>query len=573
MPRGRGRKPTLRSAAALAVLAAACGGETAPSPTPDAETAGAPAPRVLFADVTDAAGLDFRHRHGGTGRKYLPEIMGSGGAALDYDGDGWTDLYLVQSGRLPGAESAAGEVGNRLYRNLGDGRFADVTETAGAGDTGYGMGAVAGDVDGDGDPDLYVANFGADRLLRNLGDGRFREATRESGIDNPHWGSSAALFDADLDGWLDLYVANYLEMTVATHLDCGYPTQGILSYCHPDVYPMAPDLFFRNRGGGVFEEATAAAGLTDLTGKGLGVVAADFTGDGLPDLYVANDSTPNFLYRNLGGGRFREDALLLGVGFNEDGQTEAGMGVAAGDADGDGRLDIFVTNLSAETNALYLGGEVMFRYATRFAGLYEDSYLPVGFGTDLADLDNDGDLDLVVVNGHVIDNIELTSDGQSFRQPGQVFWNRGGARFAPAEPEEIADLAVPRVGRGTITLDYDHDGRLDLAVAYNDDRARLYRNTLPDGGGWVRFHATGSRSNREGVGVRISLLEGGAVQVEERTAGSSYESSQEPWLHFGLGAREGVERVRVEWPGGGRMELRGLPARRSYRLFERPADR
>ena len=343
--------------------------------------------------------------HGGTGRKYLPEIMGAGGAVLDFDGDGWLDVYLVQSGAVPGAEQGAPRPANRLYRNLGAGgalRFTDVTEGSGAGHTGYGMGAVAADYDGDGDTDLYVVNLGPDVLLRNDGGGRFTDATREAGIDSPLWGSSATFFDADLDGDLDLYVVNYLDFTVEKHVDCGRASAGIFSYCHPDVYEMAPDVFFLNRGDGTFEEATRESGLVDGTGKGLGVLAADLTGDGWPDLYVANDSTPNFLFRSRGAagpaGRvvFEDAGLELGVGYNEEGFTEAGMGNAVGDVDNDGDLDLFVTNLSQETNALYLGGEHFFTYATREAGLYSPSYLHVGFGTDLLDLDHDGDLDLLV---------------------------------------------------------------------------------------------------------------------------------------------------------------------------------
>ncbi len=558
--------------AALLPLLLTCACAQQPDEPSDATPAAAALPARLFRDVTAEAKLAFDHEHGGGGEKYLPEIMGSGGAAIDYDGDGWTDLYFVQAGRLPGTDGPRERRVNRLYRNRGDGTFEDVTMASGTGDDGYGMGAVAGDVDNDGDTDLYVVNLGPDRLLINQGDGSFRDGTVQAGILSPLWGSSAVLFDADLDGWLDLYVVNYLEFSVASHVECGYPTRGIVAYCHPDVYPMAPDAFFRNRGDGTFSERTVAAGFEDTTGKGLGAVAADFTDDGWPDLYVANDSTPNFLYRNLGGGTFREDALFLGVGFSEDGRTEAGMGVAAGDVDGDGLLDIFVTNLSRETNALYLGGTPMFRYATREVGLYEDSYMPVGFGTELVDLDNDGDLDLVVTNGHVIDNIELTSDGQSFRQPSQVFFNDGGARFAPISEEMMRDLRIPRVGRGTIRLDYDRDGRQDLAVTFNQDRARLFRNEFRDSGAWITLEAMGRRSNRDAVGLRARVEVGGRSHLEERVAGSSYQTSGSPTLHFGLGRLGRAERIRVTWPNGVRAEFHDLPAGRRYRLLE-PARR
>ena len=566
----------MRAAAVLGLFLLACapsepGPSGAPEPTPaaPAESTGA-----AFRDVTDGAEIDFVHRHGGTGRKYLPEIMGAGGAALDYDGDGWIDLYLVQSGPLPGdgAAGAGPPPVNRLYRNLGTGpggrlRFADVTNAAGAGLGGYGMGAVAADYDGDGDVDLYVVNFGPDALLRNNGDGSFTEVTAETGISSPLWGSSAAFFDADLDGDLDLYVVNYLDFTLATHVDCGTPSRGILSYCHPDVYEMAPDVFFRNRGDGTFEEATAAAGFVDTNGKGLGVVVADFTGDGWPDVYVANDATPNFLFRNRGGGTFDEAGLLLGVGYNEEGLTEAGMGTAIGDVDGDGYLDLFVTNLSNETNALYLGGPQFFTYQTRQAGLFSASYLPVGFGAELVDLDNDADPDLLVTNGHVIDNIELIDDAQSFRQPSQLFWNDGQGRFTEADAAVLGELAKPRVGRGTIALDADNDGRLDLVVTFNNDRARLFRNQLTEVGAWIGLDP---RDRIGGIGALARIDSGGRSTQAVRTAGSSYQTSGDPRLRLGLGGATVAQRVELRWPDGARQSYLNLPAGRDYRLT-RPA--
>jgi hypothetical protein len=575
--------PTNRLPLLLGLLSAfACGApEPGEGPEPGAVPAGEPAGEpaaaspAVFRDVTDRAGLDFTHRHGGTGRKYLPEIMGAGGAALDYDGDGWMDLYLVQSGPLPGAASprAAGEPApNRLYRNRGSGPsgllgFEDVTAGSGAGLGGYGMGAVAADYDGDGDTDLYVVNLGPDALLRNNGDGTFTDVTVAAGISSPLWGSSAAFFDADRDGDLDLFVVNYLDFTLETHIDCGTPSRGILSYCHPDVYEMAPDVFFRNRGDGTFEEATTEAGLVDTTGKGLGVVVADLTGDGWPDVHVANDSTPNFLFRNRGDGRFQEAGLMLGVGYNEEGLTEAGMGTAVGDVDGDGYLDLFVTNLSAETNALYLGGPQFFTYQTRQAGLFSASYLPVGFGAELADLDNDGDPDLLVTNGHVIDNIEMIDDAQSFRQPSQLFWNDGRGRFTEAEAAALGELAEPRVGRGTISLDADNDGRLDVLITFNNDRARLFRNQLTGAGNWLGLDP---RDRVGGIGALARLDSGGRSTLAVRTAGSSYQTSGDPRLRLGLGGATVAQRVELRWPDGARQSYLALPAGRDYRLT-RPA--
>ncbi len=516
----------------------------------------------LLVDRTEGSGLDFIHDNGATPEKYLPEIMGSGGSVLDYDGDGLFDLYFVQSGPVPGVgvpeDRADGNTGNRLYRNLGGGRFIDVTDRALVGHRGYGMGSVAGDYDNDGDVDLYTVNYGSDVLFRNDGNGTFSDATGEARIDSPLWGSSASFFDPDRDGDLDLFVVNYLDFDLDKHVTCGRPSKGFVSYCNPDVYESAPDAFFRNNGDGTFSEVTVAAGLTETTGKGLGVAAADFTKDGWTDLYVTNDSTPNFLFRNLGDGTFEEAALWLGVGHNEEGKTEAGMGLSAGDVNGDGWLDVFVTNLSNETNSLYLGGEIFFTYGTRTAGLHAPSYLYVGFGNDLLDLDNDGDLDLLVTNGHVIDNIELIDDAQSFRQPTQVFLNDGSGVFSEVANGLIADLRVPRVGRGTMTLDLESDGALDVVVTYNNDRARLFRNAGSDSGSWIGF---GFASGRAGERVELGVASESPVpttRVAERLFGSSYETSSEPRLHFGLGRVTGRVDATVRSAVGRPRRFAGL---------------
>ncbi len=555
-----------RSATAFWVLAATlstgCEREV-PGSGPAATPARQPPAGTYFIDVSVHAGFDFKHAHGGSGKKYLPEIMGAGGSALDYDGDGWIDVYLVQSGSLPGAGGGQA-LSNRLYRNRGDGTFEDVTEAAGVGDTGYGMGSVAADYDNDGDPDLYVVNFGPNALYRNDGDGSFTDVTALAGVGDRAWGSSASFFDADQDGHLDLYVVNYLEFSVESHVDCGTPSKGILSYCSPDVYPAAADVFYRSRGDGTFADRTNEAGLTAANGKGLGAVAADLTGDGWPDLYVANDSTPNFLYVNLSSGSFRERGVALGVSHNEDGMTEAGMGTDVGDVNGDGHPDIFVTNLSNETNALYLGGSGFFTYATRRSGLYAPSYLPVGFGTDLLDADNDADLDLVVANGHVIDNISLIDDAQSFAQPGQLFLNDGSGVLSLVSPELAGDIAAPKVGRGTITLDFDNDGRLDLVITENNGPARLYRN-VATAGNWIGFELETKGANRDAIGARITVAASGRSLSEEKKAGSSYQTSGDPRVHFGLGAATSAM-VTVRWPNGDEVSYGELSAGRYHRL-------
>ncbi len=546
---------------------AACSGSEDTVP-PDTDTA------VYFNDIAGAAGLDFVHVNGASSRKYLPEIMGPGGSVLDYDGDGWMDLYLVQSGRLPGSEVEVPASGNRLFRNRRDGSFEDVTQAALVGDTGYGMGAVAADYDNDGDTDIYVVNFGRDVLYRNNGDGSFADVSEASGIEGKSWGSSAAFFDADGDGNLDLYVANYLDFTVAEHIDCGTPSKDIWSYCHPDVYDMETDVFYRGDGQGGFTDATEASGLLDISGhgKGLGVVAADLDGDGDTDIYVANDSTPNYLYRNLGGGHFEEVGLFTGTSHNDDGMTEAGMGTDAGDVNGDGWPDLIVTNLSAETNALYLGGEEFFDYGTRNAGLYEGTLMQVGFGVDFLDIDNDTDLDIFVTNGHVIDNIELTDDAQSFRQPSQLFLNDGSGRFALVPAALSGDIAKPGVGRGTMTFDYDNDGRLDVVVTRNNEPVNLYRNEWQGTGNWIGFDLQGRDGNRDAIGARVTVEVAGRRIVEEKKAGSSYQTSGDPRLHFGLGKVDSASQVTVRWPGGDQDTFKNLAGGMYYRLVQGAID-
>lgn len=512
--------------------------------------------RGIFVDVTDSAGIDFVHERGGTGEKWVPETMCSGACTLDFDSDGLMDLYVVQAGELFGADRA--EFGNRLYRNLGNGEFADLTDHAGVGDTSYGQGAIAADYDGDGHVDIYVTNYGPNILYRNNGDGTFTDTTETAGVGDPLWGTSAAFFDGDGDGDIDLYLVNYVDFHLGNHRPCGDVEGGRISYCHPDCYPMQPDVFFRNLGDGTFVDATGQTGLVDTTGKGLGVVVADFNNDGLPDIYVANDSTPNFLYRNLGDGTYDEIGLLVGAAYNDSGRTQAGMGVDAGDLDHDGFLDIIVTHLSMEENALYFGGPDGFRYGTGTAGLYAPSFPVLGFGTSLLDVDNDGDLDIHVANGDVVDNIELFRSGASWRQPDQIFLNDGQGRFEELSAEAAGDLSVPRVGRGSLVFDFDNDGRLDLFVNHNGDRARLYRNTGGESN-WIGLRLVGRGPNTGAIGARVIVKAGGRIQIREVRAGSGYQSSSDPRLHFGLGSAVSAEEVSVIWPNGNRQILSPLP--------------
>ena len=514
-----------------------------------------------FVDRTEEWGLDFGHEAGLSTEKHLPETMGAGAALVDVDGDGDLDLYLLQGGpmRLAGEEAGTfleppGPLPtNQLWLNDGAGHFANATAASGdAAHTGYAMGVCAGDVNGDGAVDLYVTNLGDDVLLLGDGAGSFQDGTRAAGLGDGRWTGAATFFDADGDGHLDLYVAGYLEVDLGHPMWCGKREDGWRSVCHPDAYPGLADRFWKNRGDGTFERATAAAGFTDTTGKGLGTAAFDADGDGDLDLYVANDSTENRLWINLGDGRFEDGTLLSGTGVNGRGATEAGMGIAVGDTDGDGRPDLFVTNFDDESNTLYANeGDGIFRDVTAARGLEAASRLPVGFGTVLADFDHDGDLDLAVANGHIVDNIALYHDGKTHAQRAQLFENDGRGRFRERPGAAGALAAEPFVGRGLYSGDLDGDGDLDLLLTQCGGRARLLENIRPTSPGLVLTGlAPGSR-----VVVRTR---NGRRFVRPAGSQVSYFGQCAPGVHLGLAAGA-IESLTVRPPlaGAEPLEVKG----------------
>jgi hypothetical protein len=511
-------------------------------------------PPPPFREAAKQTGLAFQHYTGASGEFYMPEIMGAGGALLDYDGDGDLDVFLVQGAPLDGRPAPPPASGHRLFRNdLGSEgpRFVDVTSKSGLGRVTPGMGVAVGDYDNDGDPDLYVTAFGPNVFFRNNGDGTFADVTAEAGVGEERWSTSASFFDYDRDGDLDLFVANYLDFTVAGNRRC-FDAVGARDYCTPSLYRPVPDRLFRNEGSGRFRDVSEAAGITRADGPGLGVVAADFDDDGWLDLYVANDGAANQLWMNRRDGTFEDRGLLSGTAYNAEGLPEGSMGVAAGDFDGDGDEDLFVTNLPRETNTLYVNqGKGLFQDATDAWGLGVPSATHTGFGADWLDYDNDGRLDLFVANGAVTLVEALRGEARPFNDKNQLFHNPGRPPFRDASAEAGAALALSEVSRGAAVGDLDNDGDVDLLVTNNDGPVRLLLNTAPPRP-WLQLRLRGTTDNRDGLGARVGLARAAAPTVWRRAhTDGSYLTAGDPRVHFCLeGAR--AQTVLVQWPSGSR---------------------
>lgn len=507
-------------------------------------------PSLTFTDVTRAAGIDFVHTNGASARKHLVETMGSGGLFFDFDRDGWIDIFLVDGGS-PATPRPARTPAHRLYRNRRDGTFADVTATSGIVHAHAGMGACAGDYDNDGSVDLYVTNFGPNVLYRNAGNGVFRDVTRSARVGTPLWSAGCAFADLDRDGDLDLFVTSYVAVGADQTPFCGDARQKIRVYCHPLTFDPLPSVVYRNDGGGVFTDVGAAAGIAGLSGNGLGVVIADYDDDQWPDVFVANDGVPNFLFHRTSPWRYADLALRAGVAVASDGLPRAGMGVDAGDYDGDGRLDLVVTNLDFEMHSLFRGlGDRLFAYTTPESGLGAATLPFVGFGVVFVDADHDGALDLAVANGHIFDNAPQFRAGTTHAQRNLLFRNAGARRFVEVGRRAGSGFALEKVSRGLVAGDIDNDGDLDLLVTNNGQRADLLRNDTEAAGHALLIRLVGSTSNRDGVGARVRVTAGGLTQVREVTAGSSYLGQNDLRQHVGLGAATAVERIEVRWPGG-----------------------
>jgi hypothetical protein len=519
---------------------------------------GNPAP--LFTDVTRAAGIDFTNVNGPSPDKHLVETMGSGGLFFDYDNDGWIDVFLVDGGSLAD-RAVARTARHRLYHNLQNGTFADVSDASGIRHPEYGMGACAADFDNDGYEDLYVTNFGANILYRNRHDGTFADVTKTAGVGSaPRWSTSCAFADLDRDGDLDLFLTNYVEASPDRSPFCGNAQLKVRTYCHPLNYKPLTSTVYRNNGDGTFTDVTAALGVAAFKGNGLGVVVADLDDDQWPDVFVANDTMPNFLFMNERGKKFTETGLAAGVAVATDGTPRAGMGTDAGDYDGDGRLDLIVTNLDLETHSLFrnLGGR-LFAYMTPQSGLSAATRPFVGFGVEWIDYDNDGALDIAINNGHVLDKTELLRAGSKYAQRSQLFHNVNG-RFAETGRGPGSPFDVERVGRGLAAGDFDNDGDLDLLMMVNGGKAVLLRNEAPRTQNALLVQTIGTGSNRDGIGARLTLTSGGRRQIREIKSGSSYLSQNDLRAHFGLGRATMVERLDVRWPNGKTDTLRNVQA-------------
>ena len=515
---------------------------------------------VQFVDVAEASGITFNHVNGESGRLYYLETMGSGAAFFDYDNDGDLDLYIVNSAPLPGFVTAMPPT-NVLYRNDGDSGFTDVTAEAGVGHLGYGLGCDTADYDNDGDPDLYVTNFGENVLYRNNADGTFTDVTVHAGVgDSDRWSSSCTFVDYDHDGNLDLYVVNYLDYDIVEDGE-WYDTNGRRIYSNPRVYKGVSDTLYRNSGDGAFTDVTQRAGVYNDTGKGLGVTCGDYDNDGRIDIYVANDTTPNFLYHNMGDGTFMDLSVIAGVAYNEDGVAEGGMGVDFGDYNNDGFLDIFVTNFSRETNTLYRNNSNgIFTDVTYIAHLGDPSFLKLGFGTKFFDADNDSDLDLFVANGHVYSIVESQSDTLEYAQTDQLFLNMKESSFLDVSEGSGTYFSMKRVSRGAAFGDYDNDGDTDIFVVNLNQKAVLLRNDGGNRNNWLKIETVGVKSNRDGIGARIEVVTRSHTQIREVQAGSSYLSGHDLRLIFGLGAEAEAKEVTITWPSGLEQTLADVEA-------------
>jgi hypothetical protein len=555
----------MRLALTVALFAAACSALAAPARGVRAQAAPKEARPIEFVDVTSPAGIKWGAKQLAPGLRYLIETMGGGGGFLDYNNDGLLDIYLVSYAQT----DAGGRSRDALYRNNGDGTFADVTEAAGIDNHMAGMGLASADYNNDGYADIYVTGYGASRLYRNNRDGRFTDVTEKAGVGNKLWGAGAAFFDADADGYLDLFVCNYLDFDPAGKVPCdlfeGRP------YCYISKFKGLAPVLYRNNRDGTFTDVSAKAGLSGHRAKGLGVVAFDYDGDGRADIFQANDSDPNFLFRNNGDWTFSEVALEAECALDPNGAVRGGMGVDAEDVDGDGHLDLFVTNFSQQTNAFWHNnGDGTFTETTYEMGLGKVSLPMSGFGARFFDYNNDGLVDLFVLNGHPFEPIQKVFPETTYAEPPFLFENTGrGMRDVAAE--HGAALKKRYLGRGLAVGDIDNDGDSDLLLLNAGEPPVLLRNDGGNRNNWLGLRLVGSKSNRDAVGARVSVKVGAARRVKQMLGGASYLSASDTRLLWGLGSAAKVDEVEVRWPSGTLTKLKDVAPNRYLVVREEEA--
>jgi hypothetical protein len=540
---------------------------------PPADTAPA---AVAFRDVAAAAGIAFKHINGASPAKHFAETMGSGGLFFDYDSDGWIDVFLVDGGSH--ADPAVARTArHRLFHNRGDGTFEDVSAGSGIRHAGYGMGACAGDYDNDGRVDLYITNAGAggvgagaagNALYRNTGNGSFTDVTATARVGSSRWASSCGFLDFDRDGDLDLFVTNYVTMGKSAGRVCQGGTPAVRVYCHPLNFDPTPNSLYRNDGKGVFTDVVTQAGIASFRGNGLGVAIGDYDDDGLVDVFVANDAVPNFLFHNEGKGRFTETALGSGVAVATDGQARAGMGTMFGDYDGDGRVDLVVTNHETEMHSLFRNvGGGLFADATVPSGVGPATVPFVGFGVLFFDYDNDADLDISEVNGHVIDNVARVRNGGRYAQRRLLLQNSAG-RFRDVSAQSGPGYAIESVGRTLVSGDVDNDGDLDLLITNNGGRAELLKNEGGNRGNALLVRLVGEKSNRDGLGARLRLTAGERTLVRDAASGASYQGQNDVRVHFGMANRARADRLEIRWPSGLVEQLSNVAANQIITVHE-----
>ena len=571
--RGAGRIAVLLVFAGFALTAGAfllrrLPNDQTPQPKEQSGVASTGAVSIDLQDVTDEAGITFVHTHGGAGQMYIMEAMTAGMATFDYDGDGWVDLFFLSGTPLQGTPQPASAPRNALYRNMGGWQFRDVTEEAGLAAAGFGLGTTVADFDNDGDPDLYVNNYGPNVLYRNNGDGTFTAVTREVGIEPEEAvGAGTCFLDIEGDGDVDLYSANYVKFAYEKH-----PERIVGGFRRaPSPLDFDPDLsvLYRNNGDGSFTDISEESGVGRHAGKGMGLVSADFDNDGDSDIFVCNDVMANFYWRNDGTGKFEEVATLTGVAYDFWGKANGSMGADCGDYDNDGWLDIFMTDYQAEMPALYRNlGEGLFEDVALKSGVAQACTPHVNWGNCFLDVDNDGDRDLYVGNGHLEPLIHLIDAATAYRLRNLLFLNVGGGKFVDISAQAGSGMGVTESTRGTCSDDLDNDGDSDLAMLNQEAKPTLLRNETRHPHHWLQIRLVGIRANRDGVGTRVKVTAGDLTQIDEVHSGRSYQSHFGTRLHFGLGARQRVDLLEVQWLGGNVETFRDIPVDQLITIIE-----